>query len=139
MIALLLDREFNHSRKCLEVPICEKLDSRNIWRIQYIITPSSDFPPFSRSVFLSSLSYLPSFILKYSLSCSPHRHLLCIRLIHNTVNAVQLRTRRALSPHYRLCTANSALLVPNGTSLNSNNALLALNSQYFLMALPLVC
>ena len=35
MIALLLDREFNHSRKCLEVPIREKLDSRNIWRIQY--------------------------------------------------------------------------------------------------------
>ena len=34
-IALLLDREFNHSRKCLEVPICEKFDSRNIWRIQY--------------------------------------------------------------------------------------------------------
>ena len=31
----LLDREFNHSRKCLEVPIREKLDSRNIWRIQY--------------------------------------------------------------------------------------------------------
>ena len=27
---LLLDREFNHSRKCLEVPIREKLDSRNI-------------------------------------------------------------------------------------------------------------
>ena len=36
MIALLLDREFNHSRKCLEVPIREKLDSRNIWRIQYL-------------------------------------------------------------------------------------------------------
>ena len=36
MIALLLDREFNHSRKCLEVAIREKLDSRNIWRIQYI-------------------------------------------------------------------------------------------------------
>ena len=35
MIALLLDREFNQSRKCLEVPIREKLDSRNIWRIQY--------------------------------------------------------------------------------------------------------
>ena len=34
-IALLLDREFTHSRKCLEVPIREKLDSRNIWRIQY--------------------------------------------------------------------------------------------------------
>ena len=33
-IALLLDREFTHSRKCLEVPIREKLDSRNIWRIQ---------------------------------------------------------------------------------------------------------
>ena len=33
--ALLLDREFNHSRKCLEVPIRKKLDSRNIWRIQY--------------------------------------------------------------------------------------------------------
>ena len=32
----LLDREFNHSRKCLKVPIREKLDSRNIWRIQYI-------------------------------------------------------------------------------------------------------
>ena len=31
-IALLLDREFTHSRKCLEVPIREKLDSRNIWR-----------------------------------------------------------------------------------------------------------
>ena len=31
----LLDREFNHSRKCLKVPIREKLDSRNIWRIQY--------------------------------------------------------------------------------------------------------
>ena len=30
----LLDREFNHSRKCLKVPIREKLDSRNIWRIQ---------------------------------------------------------------------------------------------------------
>ena len=27
---LLLDREFNHSRKCLEVPIRKKLDSRNI-------------------------------------------------------------------------------------------------------------
>ena len=27
---LLIDREFNHSRKCLEVPIREKLDSRNI-------------------------------------------------------------------------------------------------------------
>ena len=34
-IALLLDREFNHSQKCLEVPIREKLDSQNIWRIQY--------------------------------------------------------------------------------------------------------
>ena len=34
MIAFLLDREFNHSRKCLEVQIREKLDSRNIWRIQ---------------------------------------------------------------------------------------------------------
>ena len=33
-IALLLDREFTHSRKCLEVRIREKLDSRNIWRIQ---------------------------------------------------------------------------------------------------------
>ena len=33
-IALLLDREFGHSRKCLEVQIREKLDSRNIWRIQ---------------------------------------------------------------------------------------------------------
>ena len=32
----LLDREFNHSRKCLKVPIREKLDSRNIWRIQYL-------------------------------------------------------------------------------------------------------
>ena len=32
----LLDREFNHSRKCLKVPIHEKLDSRNIWRIQYM-------------------------------------------------------------------------------------------------------
>ena len=31
----LVDREFNHSRKCLKVPIHEKLDSRNIWRIQY--------------------------------------------------------------------------------------------------------
>ena len=30
---VLLDREFTHSRKCLEVPIREKLDSRNIWRI----------------------------------------------------------------------------------------------------------
>ena len=30
VIALLLDREFNHSRKCLEVPIREKLDSQNI-------------------------------------------------------------------------------------------------------------
>ena len=36
MIALLLDREFNHSQKCLEVLIREKFDSRNIWRIQYI-------------------------------------------------------------------------------------------------------
>ena len=33
----LLDREFNHSRKCLKVPIREKLDSRNIWRIQYAV------------------------------------------------------------------------------------------------------
>ena len=33
----LLDREFNHSRKCLKVPIREKLDSRNICRIQYTI------------------------------------------------------------------------------------------------------
>ena len=32
----LLDREFNYSRKCLKVPIREKLDSRNIWRIQYL-------------------------------------------------------------------------------------------------------
>ena len=32
----LLDREFNRSRKCLEVPIRKKFDSRNtcIWRIQ---------------------------------------------------------------------------------------------------------
>ena len=37
MIALLLDREFNHSRKCLEVPIRKKLDSQNIWRIQYFL------------------------------------------------------------------------------------------------------
>ena len=37
LIALLLDREFNRSRKCLEVPIREKLDSRNIRRIQYFI------------------------------------------------------------------------------------------------------
>ena len=29
-IALLLNREFNHSWECLEVPIREKLDSRNI-------------------------------------------------------------------------------------------------------------
>ena len=35
MIALFLDREFNPSRKYLEVPIREKLDSRNIWHIQY--------------------------------------------------------------------------------------------------------
>ena len=33
----LLDRELNHSRKCLKVLIREKLDSRNIWRIQYIM------------------------------------------------------------------------------------------------------
>ena len=33
-IVLLLDREFNLSQKHLEVPIREKLDSRNIWRIQ---------------------------------------------------------------------------------------------------------
>ena len=33
----LLDREFNHSRKCLKVPIREKLDSRNIWHIQYCL------------------------------------------------------------------------------------------------------
>ena len=39
-IVLLLDREFNHSRKCLEVPICEKLDSQNIWHIQYTILRS---------------------------------------------------------------------------------------------------
>ena len=37
LIALLLDREFNRSRKCLEVPIRKKLDSRNIRRIQYFI------------------------------------------------------------------------------------------------------
>ena len=30
----LLDRELNHSRKCLKVLIREKLDSRNIWHIQ---------------------------------------------------------------------------------------------------------
>ena len=36
VIAPLLDCEFNHSRKCLEVPIREKLDSWNIWRIQYL-------------------------------------------------------------------------------------------------------
>ena len=36
-IALLLNRKFTHSRKCLEVPIREKLDSRNIWRIQYSV------------------------------------------------------------------------------------------------------
>ena len=41
MIALLLDREFNHSRKCLEVQIREKLDSRNIWRIQYSVVHTS--------------------------------------------------------------------------------------------------
>ena len=35
VIAPFLDREFNHSRKCLEVPILENLDSRYIWRIQY--------------------------------------------------------------------------------------------------------
>ena len=29
----LLDRDFNHLRKCLEIPIREKLDSQNIWRI----------------------------------------------------------------------------------------------------------
>ena len=34
-IALLPDREFYHSWKCLEFPIREKLDSQNIWRIQY--------------------------------------------------------------------------------------------------------
>ena len=34
-IALLLNHEFNHPRKCLEVPIREKLDLQNIWRIQY--------------------------------------------------------------------------------------------------------
>ena len=34
-IALLLDREFNHLRKCLEVPIHKKLDSQNKWHIQY--------------------------------------------------------------------------------------------------------
>ena len=34
-IALLLNHEFNHLRKCLEVPIREILDSQNIWRIQY--------------------------------------------------------------------------------------------------------
>ena len=39
-IALLLDCEFNHSRKCLEVPIREKFDSQNIWRIQYTILRS---------------------------------------------------------------------------------------------------
>ena len=33
----LLDHEFNHSRKCLKVPIREKLDLRNIWRIQYFL------------------------------------------------------------------------------------------------------
>ena len=33
----LLDRELNHSRKCLKFPIRKKLDSRNIWRIQYYI------------------------------------------------------------------------------------------------------
>ena len=35
VIAPLLDREFNHSRKCLEVPIREKLDSQNVLLIQY--------------------------------------------------------------------------------------------------------
>ena len=34
--ALLLDREFNHLRKCLEAPIREKWDLQNIWRIQYL-------------------------------------------------------------------------------------------------------
>ena len=34
----LLDREFNHLRKCLKFPIREKLDSQNIWRIQYILS-----------------------------------------------------------------------------------------------------
>ena len=33
---LLKMSDFNHSRKCLEVPIREKFDSRNIWRIQYL-------------------------------------------------------------------------------------------------------
>ena len=32
-IALLFDHKFNHSRKCLDVPIHKKFDLRNIWRI----------------------------------------------------------------------------------------------------------
>ena len=36
MIALLLDREFNHSWKCLEVPIREKLDSQKLRLAKYM-------------------------------------------------------------------------------------------------------
>ena len=49
MIALLLDREFNHSWKCLEVQFREKFDSRNIWHIQYLINPLSGNTNLSKS------------------------------------------------------------------------------------------
>ena len=40
----LLDRELNHSRKCLDVPIRKKFDSQNISRkkIQYAMSQSDE-------------------------------------------------------------------------------------------------
>ena len=70
MIALLLDREFNHSRKCLEVPIREKLDSRNI--MAYVVFDTSMKYEAPKPVFIQSdnfhsksrtvINFLPTFL-----------------------------------------------------------------------------
>ena len=52
------------------------------------------------------------------------------RRVLTLINAVLLRTRRALSP-YILLFSDNTLLVFKGTSLNSINVLLALNCQYY--------
>ena len=87
-IALLLDREFNYSQKCLEVPIREKLDSQNICRIQYRgrAPVSNRFPsvcdrPTSTQphIFQSGIPSRnnPTYTLLFTMSVDPHVGLFC--------------------------------------------------------------
>ena len=98
-----------------------------VWQCEYTSLPQnflSLFLNFSNELLLAAIQFL---ILSRQLRT---------RRALTLCNNVPMRTRRELSP-FTLCSA-STLLVLNGTSLNSDNALLTLNWRFTLFPLLLL-